>query len=55
MTPSRLSAFVTPALAIAGVWALLVFDPMTRVRDRLAGMDGGRADASTSTICTSIR
>jgi len=41
MTPSRLSALVTPALAIAGVWALLAFDPMARVRDRLAAIVAG--------------
>ena len=50
MTPSRLSAFVTPVLAIAGVWALLSFDPLMRVRARLSALGVGRADADISNL-----
>ena len=50
MTPSRLSAFVTPALAIVGVWALLSFDPLMLVRQRLSAIGAGRAEADVSNL-----
>ena len=50
MTPSRLPAFVTPALAIAGVWALLTFDPLMHIRARLTAIGAGRADADVTNL-----
>lgn len=48
MTPSRLSAFVTPALAVAGVWVLLTFDPLLHIRARLSAIGAARADADVT-------